>query len=157
MPRPSPEQRKKIEANRVIKHKIKADMDARDAQTFKRVQTIIDGALDHSRKAKLELPDLIEIMQKLERAYQLALATSQPGHAVAAAMAQAKLRGFIVDQQITAIGAPSDFSLQGDIDEVREHLVERLSERLGSRKARKMIEFLERLRKEPDDAIERDE
>jgi hypothetical protein len=70
----------------VAKAKIKASMDALDV----RVQKIIDVALEHSRMAPLDvLPDLPEIMGKLERAFQLAMATRQPGHAVVAAMAQA--------------------------------------------------------------------
>jgi hypothetical protein len=60
----------------------------------------------------------------------------QRGHAIAAAMTQAKLRGFIVDQQAVAI----EFSLHASRGELRDRIFSGLAENIGTRKAKLLIE-----------------
>ena len=49
MPRPSPEQRKRLEANRRAKAKLRDEIAAREQRTHDRVQGIVDTALGRSR------------------------------------------------------------------------------------------------------------
>jgi hypothetical protein len=110
LPCPSPEQSKRIEANKLKNAKRKASMDALDA----RVQRIIDDALERvCSNPMTELPELPELLDKLDSAYMLAMATSQPRHAGAIVMSMAKLCGLDVNQHIVA-GSPPQFNLQGD-------------------------------------------
>jgi hypothetical protein len=106
MARPSPEERKRIAANKAAKARIKAEMDERDARLRERVQAIIDGALIGT-DVIIGLPEnLQKVVNKLEAAYRLAMQTEQPGHTVQAAMSQAKLLGLIIDQQM--VGKPEE-------------------------------------------------
>jgi hypothetical protein len=90
MARPSPNERKKIDANRAAKAKIKSEVDAREQRTRDRVDQIVTTALSctGSRDVLPTVPDLVE---KLEKAYALAMATSQPVAAVSATMAIGRL------------------------------------------------------------------
>jgi hypothetical protein len=137
MPRPSPEERKRIETNRAAKRKLRAEIAAREQRTADRVQGIVDTALARARRP---LPDLAELIQQLEEARQLAMACfpPQPNAAINATMAQAKLLGFVVDKQAIAVGKPDEFRAV----EQEEEILERLRERHGSRIAQRFSEFI---------------
>jgi hypothetical protein len=151
MARPSPEERKKLDARRAEKAKLRGDKDARDAAVHVRVQGIIDQSLKRSRGA-LALPDIEELVARLEEARALAMATSQPGHAVAAVMAQAKLLGLVVEMQ--AVGRPEEIrALQGDVAEQQQALIERLREKHGSRAAEKFARFIEYMKRDDDNDV----
>jgi hypothetical protein len=96
MPRPDPNE---VAKNKAEKAKIKARMDA----AADRVQKLIADTISEFRtRLPEEHPDphMQILFEKLWRAFELAMATSQPGHAVTAVMSEAKLRGFLVDQQL---------------------------------------------------------
>lgn len=96
MPRPDP---KKVATNKAAKAEVKARMDA----AAERVQKLITDTISEFRtRLPEEHPDphMQLLFEKLWRAFELAMATSQPNHAIQAVMSEAKLRGFLVDQQL---------------------------------------------------------
>jgi hypothetical protein len=109
------------------------------------------------------LPDRAERVARLEEHRQIALACWPPQVRAAneAAFMQARLLGLVVDQQaVLHANANEPIALTGDVAETRERLVEALSERMGTRKATKTVEFMQRLRDEPDvieGKVERDD
>jgi hypothetical protein len=66
MARPSPNERKKIDANRAAKAKIKSEVDAREQRTRDRVDQIVTTALSctGSRDVLPTVPDLVEKLEK---------------------------------------------------------------------------------------------
>jgi hypothetical protein len=79
VPRPSPEQRKKIEANKLAKQKGRDEVAARERRICAKVQAITDEALGFpNAPLRSEFPDIANIMDKLERAYCLAVAKELP-------------------------------------------------------------------------------
>jgi hypothetical protein len=138
MARPSPNERKKIDVNRAAKAKIKSEVDAREQRTRDRVDQIVTTALSRtgSRDVLPTVPDLVE---KLEKAYALAMATSQPVAAVSATMAIGRLLGLVIDRSAGAIAQVG----HGDIEVQREAVFERIRERVGSARAERFITFMQ--------------
>jgi hypothetical protein len=152
MPRPSPEERKRLEANRKAKAKLRDEAAEREKRTADRVQGIVDTALGRSR-AHQALPDLPELLERLEEARRLAMACSQPTAAVAAVMAEARLLGLVIDKQMVAVGGPDEFRSAESEDEV----FERLRERVGSRKADRFIAFFQDMRRQENASDDNDD
>ncbi len=142
MARPSPNERNKIDANRAAKAKIKSEVDAREQRTRDRVDQIVTTALSRtgSRDGLPTVPDLVE---KLEKAYALAMATSQPVAAVSATMATGRLLGLVIDRSAVAIAQVGPERFHGDIEVQREAVFERIRERVGSARAQWFITFMQ--------------
>jgi hypothetical protein len=145
MARPSPEQKKRLEANRKAKERLRDEAQVRERRVADRVQSIVDDTLARSR-GRQALPDLSELLERLEEARALAMATSQPTAAVAAIMAEARLLGLEVNRSMVAVGSPEEFRAI----ESREAVIERLRERFGSRRADRFLAFIEREEQEID-------
>src|SRR5262245_28016778 len=86
MPRPDKETRKRIEANKKANALRRDDIAAQEKRTAERVQKILDEALSRPRSRET-LPDLHNLIEKLESAYNLAMATCQPKAATDTVMA----------------------------------------------------------------------
>jgi hypothetical protein len=142
MARPSPNERKLIDANRAAKAKIKSEVDAREQRTRDRVDQIVTTTLSRtgSRDGLPTVPDLVE---KLEKAYALAMATSQPVAAVSATMAIGRLLGLVIDRSAVAIAQVGPERFHGDIEVQREAVFERIRERVGSARAERFITFMQ--------------
>jgi hypothetical protein len=93
---------------RAANAKRRDDEAAREKQTAARVQSIITTALDRPRSRET-LPDLHDLVSKLESAYDLAMATSQPKSAVDCVLAMGRLTGILVDRSAVVHGTPADF------------------------------------------------
>jgi hypothetical protein len=115
---------------------------------------LTDVALKRARGHE-GLPDLPEILQRLEEARHLAMAVSRPGDAVAATMAQARLLGFDIARSAIAIGAPQEFqTLHGDVEQEQQRAIEGIRERWGSRAAGVFQKLVADMRGDGDDTIE---
>jgi hypothetical protein len=143
MPRPGPEDRKRLEASRKAKQQLRDEAAEREKRMADRVQGIVDGALARSR-GREALPDLPELLERLEEARSLAMAAAQPQAAVAAVLAEARLLGLLVDRSVVAVGAPGEFKAA----EREEEVIERLRERVGSRAAERFLTFIQGIRQE---------
>src|SRR5215813_6156435 len=105
MPRPSPSDRRKIEARRKANAKLRDDAAEREKRVAAQVEKIVSGALVRSRGCEA-LPDVPELIQQLEEARLLAMASGQAKAAVDAVMAQGRLLGLVVDRSAVAVGSP---------------------------------------------------
>jgi hypothetical protein len=81
------------------------------------------------------LPTVPDLVDKLEKAYALAMATSQPVAAVSATMAIGRLLGLVIDRSAVAIAQVGPERFHGDIEVQREAVFERIRERVGSARA----------------------
>ncbi len=151
LPRPSPEQRRKIEANKLRNAKIRDDLAARERRIVAKVSEITDGALEASRRAAISLPDLQNIIDKLERAYCLAAAKEMPIAMKECAMSQARLMGLIIDRSAVMHANVSATNLHGDVDEQRQALIERFAEKHGTKQARLLTRAIAWAREHADD------
>src|SRR6266850_3491003 len=141
MPRPSPSDRRKIEARRKANARIRDTEAERKKQMDARVQSIISTALDHPR-ARDTLPDMHDLVERLWSAYDLAMATNQAKSAVDAVMAVGKLTGLLIDRSQSAIAVAGQISVGGAGSgkfETIGDLVEDLRENYGERTAQKFI------------------
>jgi hypothetical protein len=147
MPSPTPKQRREIAKRHADKQAFRDNIMRREKQIHDRVQKLIDESVNRSKNARGYALD--DILLGLEEARVLAMAISQPTAAVGALMAMAKVQGLIVEQ--VAHGAPQEFSaLTGPVEDNRRQLLERMSERMGSRRAQKMIAVFDRMQDELD-------
>jgi hypothetical protein len=125
-----PAERERIEENKIAKAKLRADYEASRAAIDKRVAQICDNAKKNRNGAE---PDLPGLLARLDRAFDMAMATRQPGHAVSAIMASAKLLGLVVEKSVTAVGSTREFAdLHGNTIEQQRQVIERLRQRVGS-------------------------
>jgi hypothetical protein len=141
-------ERKRIQARRDANQK-QRDVDAqREARVRARVDGLLNDALGRARKAP-ETLDRVELVARLEEHRQIALSVYPPLVRAAneSVFMTAKLLGMIVDQQGVCA---EPIALTGDVGEARARLLEQLSERMGSHKAAKLVEFLGKLRDDPD-------
>jgi hypothetical protein len=156
MPRPQkPDRRKeKTEANRALKHRLWDEQAAREARQDALVQSIIDKALAKKKSGEFSLLDAFD---EINEAREMALALQQPSSAAKCTWYKAQLAGLLIQQHAhaVAVGQPGDFNLQGNIGDTRRRLLERISERHGSRKAKLMIEYAERIFKASDEELEK--
>ena len=138
MPRPSPEDRKRIERRRA-EGKKRLDAAARqEAAINTQVQNICNKALGLSKTRDLET-----LLTKLDVIFDLAMTCRQPGAEVNAVLAQGKLMGMLVDrsavlQAQAGGGGEQRIDLTGDIDGKREELIEALREQMGSNRATRL-------------------
>jgi hypothetical protein len=139
MARPSPSEKVAREKRREEREKIRAAVQERDAEIHVRVQAIADGALV---KPSSGPPSLNEIYDKLRAAYQLAMTTEQPGHAVTAAMAMGKLAGFVVERSAVAVGSPREFSME----DTEQTIKAKLTDRYGPERAGRVIRMVQQMR-----------
>jgi hypothetical protein len=148
MPRPSDRDRKRIEANRKANAARRDDEAKREKQAAARVQKIISNALDRPRTREM-LPDLHSLIEKLESAYDLAMASGQAKSAVDATMAMGRLLGLVVDKSAIAVG---DFRM----GKTKEEILNDLQESIGEGPTRRFMDFIEseRRRYRGGDAIE---
>ena len=151
MPTPNRNERRKIEARRAANKAARDEAAEREKRTAARVQGILDNALGRTRE-RGALPDLAELISQLDDARMVALSTHPPqaNAAVNATRAMSRLLGLLVDRSVVAVGSPSEF-MHGDVADQKRALFERMSERVGSKKAQRMLAFIEKLRDEPDD------
>ncbi len=89
------------EARFTANAKRRDDEAAREKRAAVRVQKIISTALDRPRKT---LPGLHDLIERLEAAYDLAMATNQAKSAIDATMATGRLLGLVIDKSAVAIG-----------------------------------------------------
>jgi DnaJ-domain-containing protein 1 len=121
MPRPDRETKRGIEQRRAANAKLRDDAAAREKQMQARVQSIIATALDRPRLQDT-LPGLHDLIQRLEAAYDLAMAATQPKAAIDATMAMGRLLGLVIDRSAVAIG---------DLREAKEEAIRNLEEEIG--------------------------
>jgi hypothetical protein len=152
MPRPSPNERRKIEARRKANAQIRDTEAERKKQMDARVQSIISAALDRPRSREL-LPDLHSLLEKLESAYDLAMATNQANSAIAATMAMGRLLGLVIDKSAVAVAGQVSVFGAGSRKEPQtiEDLVDDIRETLGPRATQRFIEGLKVMGVEFDD------
>src|SRR5258708_7843579 len=103
MPRPSPNERRRIEARRKANEKLRLDAAAHDERVKLQVEKIVKGALGRPR-TRDTMPDLHELIERLWSAYDLAMASGQAKSAVDAVMAVGKLTGLLIDRSAVAVG-----------------------------------------------------
>jgi len=141
MPRPSPNEKRKIEARRKANAKLRDDNAEREKAVAVRVQRIVSDALDRSR-ARETLPDVAEVIARLEDARMAALACYPPqaNAAVNAAMAQAKVLGYVVDKSAVAVGSPEDFV------KTEEEVLQNMRERVGNRATETFVKLMKVMR-----------
>jgi hypothetical protein len=145
MARPSPNERKKLDARRIEKAKLREDAAAREAKVHAKVQAIVDTALARSRDRK-GMPDVAELIDRLEDARALAMACAQPKAAVDAVMAEAKLLGYVVDRAAVAVGKPEDFLGIGEREAEEREAFERIRERHGTIAADRFMKLVADMR-----------
>ena len=110
---------------------------------------LLEQAADSAKRMMLEGYTLEMALEELEAARMAAMTRFPPdaAAAVAAVMGKAKLMGLVVDKAAVLHGSPSseggDIFLTGDIQLRRQELLERLNERLGSRKADLVLKAIE--------------
>jgi hypothetical protein len=147
MARPSESEKRRIEARKKANEKIRLDAAAHDERVKLQVEQIINGTLARTRGREAALPDLPELIERLEEARLLAMAAGQPGAAVAATMAEAKLCGFVVDKSQSAVAVAGAFSISGAKNrgepQTVEEIVEDLRESLGDRGVQRFIQLLD--------------
>jgi hypothetical protein len=151
MPRPSDEERKRIERRRA-EGKRRLDAAAKqEAAINTHVQSICNAALGLAKGRDLET-----LLAKLDVAYDLAMTCRQPGAAVNAVLAQGRLMGLLVDRsavlhaQAGSGGEQGADFLLGDIEANRAQLLEMLREKMGSNRATRLVEFMRGLGRDPD-------
>lgn len=140
MARPSPEARAKIEERRQHWAGVRErEAAAREAINL-RVKSLSDAAL---LKPADEPPTMAEVTDKLRRAFTLAMETSQPAPAIAAAMALAKLGGLVVERAAIVQGSPDEFRTDA---EKRQRLLDRVTEKYGVEGARRLERVVKEIR-----------
>ena len=145
MARPSESEKRRIAARKAANEKIRLDAAAHDERVKLQVEQIINGTLARTRGRETVLPDLPELLERLEEARLLAMASGQANAAVAAVMAEAKLCGFVIDKSQSAIAVAGQISVGGagpGKDATINDLVEDVREHIGLRQAQKFIEAL---------------
>jgi hypothetical protein len=146
MPRPSPSERRRIEARKKANEKIRLDAAAHEERVKLQVEQIISGTLARTRGREATLPDLPELLERLEEARLLAMASGQANAAVAATMAEAKLCGFVIDKSQSAVAIAGQIAVGGigsQKFESIEDIVEDMREHLGDRAAQKFLKTME--------------
>src|SRR5262245_29715249 len=143
MPRPSPSDRRKIEARRKANAARRADIAAQERRTAERVQKIIDESLSRPR-SRDTLPGLHDLIEKLESAYDLAMATNQAKAASDTVMAMGRLLGLVIDksQSAVAIGSPADFQ------QTEAEVIANLRERVGDGPTELFLETMDKVKQE---------
>jgi hypothetical protein len=156
MPRPSPNERRKIEARKRANAKSRAEQADKDALIRKRVEGLLNDALGRSRaRDPAMLPDKAEIVAQLAEARMMALSCWPPQTqaAINASMATAKLLGFVVDRAAVAVGGPEDFRRNRAMEDVLNDL----RDSVGDGPTERFLSFIEserRFQQGDDDAIE---
>jgi hypothetical protein len=140
MPRPSPNERRKIEARKRVNEKIRLDAAAHDERVKLQVEGIINGTLARTRGREAVLPDLPELLERLEEARLLAMASGQANAAVAAVMAEAKLCGFVIDKSAVA---HADFRM----GKTKEDVINDLREAIGDGPTQQFLKIVESMRR----------
>src|SRR5258708_5294666 len=139
MPRPDKETKKRIEARRRSNQVGRDDAAAREKQAAARVQKIISSALDRPRMRDT-LPDLHNLIEKLESAFDLAMASGQAKSAVDATMAMGRLLGLVVDKSAIAV---ADFRTP----QTREDVINDLRESIGDGPTQQFLDMVEEFRR----------
>lgn len=122
MARPSPEVKAQREARRAKVAAIRDEELAAQERGRVQVDGIVAGAVATVQARKPgELPGLIDILDELEQARQLALAASVPAAAVNASMAKAKLLGMIVERAQVVQGTPAEYA-EADAEQIYERV-----------------------------------
>jgi hypothetical protein len=146
MPRPSPNERRKIEARKKANAMRRNDEASREKRVAAQVEKIVSGALTRTRGREAVLPDLPELLERLEEARLLAMASGQANAAVAATMAEAKLCGYVIDKSQSAIAVAGSIGVSGmgsrKEPQTIEDIVEDMRENLGDRAAQTFIVLL---------------
>jgi hypothetical protein len=104
------------------------------------VEQIVNGALVRSR-GREALPNVAELIQQLEEARHLAMATSQPKAAIDATMAMGRLLGLVIDRSAVAVGSPDDFR------KTQEQIIQDMREAIGDGPTQQFLEAMENMRR----------
>jgi hypothetical protein len=143
MARPSPEVRAQREERKQRWAEAREQAAAERAAIDMQVRTIADGAIVKAEALKPELPGLIDLLDELEEARQVALATEAPAAAVQATMAKGKLLGLWVDKQAIVTGTPDQFR---NADEEQAHIHGDIAQRFGPKGLQKFRAFVNEMR-----------
>ena len=100
--------------------------------------------------AKSPPPTIDEVTEMLRAAFKLAMETAQPGHATNAALALAKVHGFLVERQAIVTGTPDDFR-GGTLEAEDERSYAEIRREYGERAELEFREFVARVRAIDDD------
>lgn len=130
---------------------VRAEAKAADEAVRVQVASISAGALVAQKESPGPIT-LDEVAAKLRAAYDLAMATSQPGHATNAALALAKVGGFLIEKQQVMQGTPQEFTEVQSREEMLARLTDKYGEVEGPIVAKNMKQFLDRTRKQLEDA-----
>jgi DnaJ-domain-containing protein 1 len=142
VPRPSPNEKRKIEARRRANERLRNTEAERKKLADVRVQQTISNALDHPR-ARDTLPDMHDLIERLWSAYDLAMATNQATSAINAVMAVGKLTGLLIDRSAVAVAGAVSVGIGSRKEpQTIEEIVEDLRENIGDRTAQRFIEML---------------
>jgi hypothetical protein len=147
MPRPSPNDRRKIEARKKANARLRAEQTDKDALIRKRVEGLLDNALNRSRARDRELlPDVAEIVEQLAEARIMALSVYPPQTqaAINASMATARLLGYVIDKSAVAVAGQVSVFGAGSRKEPQsiEEVIEDFRESHGDRAAQRYIEIM---------------
>jgi hypothetical protein len=96
--------------------------------------------LARTRGREAVLPDLPELLERLEEARLLAMASGQANAAVAAVMAEAKLCGFVIDKSAVA---HADFRM----GKTKEDVINDLREAIGDGPTQQFLKIVESMRR----------
>ena len=154
MPRPDKETRKRIEANKKRNAALRDDAAEREKRVAAQVEKIVSGALVRSR-GREALPNVPELIQQLEEARLLAMASGQAKAAVDAVMAQGRLLGLVIDRSAVAV-AGVGFGGQA---KTHDEIIRDMRESIGNEATQQFLQAIEDMRRtyngrSDDDAIE---
>jgi hypothetical protein len=139
MARRSPEEKRAIEERRSRHQRRRDETAAREAAMNRHIEAILEQAKARSRDA---LP-VAELVEKLERARMFALATNQPGPAVNAVLAKAKILSLLGGTSAVMRGTLGEFAeMQSEAA-----IIARLRKRLGTRRTDAFLKLVERIRR----------
>jgi hypothetical protein len=144
MPRPDKGEKRRIEQRRAKNEKARDEAVARDAAVRKRVEGLLDQALNRAKAEPNRPPDRLELIARLEEHRQLALSCWPPqiGPANSAVFMTARLLGYVVDQQAIVHADAGTVDLTGNTAALTEQAMEKLRERIGSARADRLLAFL---------------
>lgn len=143
MARPSPEERKRRDANKA-KHAKSRDEAAKQEQIVrKRVEAILNDALSGSHDPGIAV-ERIDLVAKLEHHRLMALSCYPPQISAAnsALFLQAKLLGLVVDQAAVVHANAGRIDMSGDQREVAERIFDHYREKIGSAKTKEVLGHL---------------
>jgi hypothetical protein len=155
MARPNDRDKKAIEQRRAENGKRRVAAAEREKRVQVQVESIVNDALKRPRVGDA-LPDLPALVERLERAYDLAMVTNQPGMAIKAIEVEARLLGYMIERSAVMHGKVDAGPLLGSVEDNRRALIEEMRQTLGTERTDRMIAIYEG-KAEPTEDDESDE